>query len=184
MHDVNPASRNEQTSKCTRPGREFGIATGTLIWGKHVDPIFRTLAFTHQTRPLASAQHVDIFLLGVGVELSPNSTVSQYQRNWCEKIGAGLFLSAPSADGDQMITSSATTARPCRLLLVRPLSNKVTNRTYPHSPRAGPRAGHRECPKGFKDVRIKGLGREITDAYAILKDRYSMLAHPQKPGPG
>lgn len=80
-----------------------------------------------------------------------------------------------------MITSAATTARPCRLLLVRPLTNKATNRTYSH---AGHRPGHRECPKGFKDVRIKGLGREITDAYAILKDRYSTLSHPQEPGPG
>lgn len=80
-----------------------------------------------------------------------------------------------------MITSAATTARPCRLLLVRPLTHKATNRTYSH---AAHRPGHRECPKGFKDVRIKGLGREITDAYAILKDRYSTLTRSQTSGQG
>jgi hypothetical protein len=74
-----------------------------------------------------------------------------------------------------MITSAATTARPCRLLLVRPLS---------YSAHAGHRAGHRECPEGFKDPRIKGLGREITDAYAILRDRYSTLIHYHTSGPG
>jgi len=83
-----------------------------------------------------------------------------------------------------MITSAATTARSCRLLLVRPLTNKATNRSYSQSPLADPRAGHRECPNDFKDPTIKGLGREITDAYAILKDRYSTFTHSHTSGPG